>query len=107
MNRLPLVFCGLLIALTLVACGDSKSAAMLDEFEKSVAAMEDKANSGSATFTMDDINEMNRQSADMAEKVKAFQASGEQMSASDMNRYSNLCLRMSSAMTKLSQNMQP
>ena len=90
----------LLCVLTVAACGGASGAtAVLDEFENVVATWETQA---SSTMTIHQMNEMNKANIDFMQKVEEFQQDGEQMTAKEMKRYSDLCTRFAKAM----QNMQ-
>jgi len=72
--------------------------ALLDQYEKVVSKFE----AIKGPFTIDDMNAINKANIDFATKFQTWQASGAQMSAEQLKRFSDLQTRLAHAMEKAS-----
>jgi len=95
----------LMLSIILISCGENSSNSKVDDFlneyEKAVKIWEKKA--GSKSFTMNDINEMNKSNMDLMAKSSQLQGT-EQWSSEQLKRYSDITTRFSNAMMKMSLN---
>jgi len=77
----------------------------LNAYEKAVRSYEAKA-AGSGRVTLSDINSMNADTAEMAEKAKQFISKKKgAMSSAERKRYAKLSARFSKALMTMSQKM--
>ena len=94
-----------MLSIILISCGENSSNSKVDDFlneyEKAVKIWEKKA--GSKSFTMNDINEMNKSNMDLMAKSSQLQGT-EQWSSEQLKRYSDITTRFSNAMMKMSLN---